>query len=400
MSKSSEVLRLRAAKSEDEKARMAALVRGIEELGPNINEISRRVGLFKETARYLYKKRIIDKGMNIIGDAAYGRFGLQRLTALARVREEYRPYIHQIFMAMADYWPVVHYQRTIPDDRLLVSAEVPEDVKEEFASTLRDLRDKLRFFTDVEVFDVGWIYRVPMHAEQYDFVSSKWEVQWNSLKDPPPDLDHPSLHQLSKFDMLDILVASELQMPGGASVAETARKLKISYKSALLHYAHVRDRKLISGYRIRWFSREFNDAALQLTRSHAYAFISLIVKDVTPEEAKFISRELQRLPFIWAVTGGGTSFIADFYAPVEFWNETLVFIRDLLGHHAERLEVLTFDQRQDRNYTLPQDLYDPKLKRWRYDKQKVLKNFERTLRNVVSKQNGSPTKKEGLETAS
>lgn len=81
MSKSSEVLRLRAAKSEDEKARMAALVRGIEELGPNINEISRRVGLFKETARYLYKKRIIDKGMNIIGDAAYGRFGLQRLTA-------------------------------------------------------------------------------------------------------------------------------------------------------------------------------------------------------------------------------------------------------------------------------------------------------------------------------
>ena len=137
-----------------------------------------------------------------------------------------------------------------------------------------------------------------------------------------------------------------------------------------------------------------------MTRSHAYAFISLIVKDVTPEEAKFISRELQRLPFIWAVTGGGTSFIADFYAPVEFWNETLVFIRDLLGHHAERLEVLTFDQRQDRNYTLPQDLYDPKLKRWRYDKQKVLKNFERTLRNVVSKQNGSPTKKEGLETAS
>src|SRR5437879_12269451 len=59
------------------KGQMAEFVRTISRLGPNINTVSKSVGVFKETGRYWYKKKLLARGFAVQASLAYEMLGLK-----------------------------------------------------------------------------------------------------------------------------------------------------------------------------------------------------------------------------------------------------------------------------------------------------------------------------------
>ena len=53
-----------------------ALVKLVTEIGPDIAEISRRLGQYKESVRYRYKEKIVKRGFQVKADLDYGALGL------------------------------------------------------------------------------------------------------------------------------------------------------------------------------------------------------------------------------------------------------------------------------------------------------------------------------------
>src|ERR1700680_3367912 len=86
-----------------------ALAKLVTEIGPDIAEISRRLGQFKESVRYRYKEKIVKRGFKIKADVDYGALGLKRVVMKLRFSEAYAKQANKIFEAMNDLCYVVAY---------------------------------------------------------------------------------------------------------------------------------------------------------------------------------------------------------------------------------------------------------------------------------------------------
>jgi hypothetical protein len=57
----------------------------LAEVGPNINEIARRTGQYKETVRYRYHRFFLDKGIALQAAPSYPKLGFKRLIVIAKL---------------------------------------------------------------------------------------------------------------------------------------------------------------------------------------------------------------------------------------------------------------------------------------------------------------------------
>ena len=75
---------------ENVNSRTVQLVKLLTEVGPDIPEISRRLGQFKESVRYRYKEKILNRGFAVQAAVNHDKLGLKRLMALVEVSEPYK----------------------------------------------------------------------------------------------------------------------------------------------------------------------------------------------------------------------------------------------------------------------------------------------------------------------
>ncbi|HEY6282801.1 MAG TPA: hypothetical protein VIW22_02645, partial [Nitrososphaerales archaeon] len=68
------------------------MVKLLTELGPDVPEISRRLGQFKESVRYRYKEKILNKGFAVQAAVDHERLGLKRVMLVADFSETYKNY--------------------------------------------------------------------------------------------------------------------------------------------------------------------------------------------------------------------------------------------------------------------------------------------------------------------
>src|SRR5438477_3870875 len=62
----------------------ARIVELLVRYGPNIEEIARATGIFRETVRYRCKKRIWERGLTVHAVLDYERLGMGKILAIAR----------------------------------------------------------------------------------------------------------------------------------------------------------------------------------------------------------------------------------------------------------------------------------------------------------------------------
>ena len=353
----------------------AAIAKLVTEIGPDIAEISRRLGQYKETVRYRYKEKIAKRGFQIKADLDYGALGLRRMVMKLRFADQYASHSHTIFDAMSELCYLVAYAGTTPRDTYIAHGAVPAEFTSEFRSFMESLREE-GIFSSVEVFECDWFRVMPMRADSFNFDEGIWDFDWTN---PPPVDDkaaRAAVTEPKRVDKLDLLLLKELWKNSDRSLTEILEAIEkvngveVNYKTLAWHYArHVQGERLVRDYSIAWHGMKYN-ADLQRTErvgKYGYLGVSLIVKDPSVQENMMLKSALNRLPFLWSEASGEV-YYSQLFFPLGAVNEALDYLKELLRPYGERAEIFLLDRREMTSFTISYALFDERRGRWTFDR--------------------------------
>ena len=370
----------------DANTRTGQLVKLIYELGPDIPEISRRLGQYKESVRYRYKEKILGKGFSVQASVDHEKLGLRRVMMILDFSKEFEPFAESILSAMSQLCYLVGYARTFLEGSYVANLSVPVAYTDEITRFFLQMKEE-GMFTRLEVLDFDWVRQVPMKAEFYDFDTGRWDfdLSTQTVSDFRSAVHAPS--PPAKFDYVDLLLIKELQMDANKSLKDIAERLELNYKKLVWHYGtHVIGRRLIRGYSVNWMGTRYDYAAERaLHRKHRYFALHMFAKGVNGTEIMRLRERIDRLPFLWA-EASGRNYFAEFSIPVDHMVEGIQYITEAIADIKERVEVHTIDQAGAIAFTVPYTLYNSELKQWTFDRFSLAHRFEELVVRIKGSQ--------------
>jgi hypothetical protein len=367
---------------EDVNTRTVQLVRLLTELGPDVPEIARRLGQFKESVRYRYKEKILNKGFAVQAAVDHERLGLKRVMLVADFSETYKNYAAAILTAMSEVSYVVSFAKSLIGGEYVVNLSVPSELIGDVREFLLALKER-GMFAKLEILEFDWARIVPMKPDYYDFDTGRWDFEWQNPA--PQDYEAAAYvpSKRGKFDYIDLLIIKELQMDANKSMKEISEKMNINYKKLAWHHtAHVCGRKLLSGYTVNWMGTRYDyNLEKALHRKHRYFAIDFMVKDTNEFESMTLRHEMDRLPFLWA-EGSGRNYFAELAVPVDYVVEGLQYLGNTARGVKEKMSLHAIDQTEAARFTIPYSLYDAASKRWIFDKEELIKKFEKLIMQI------------------
>jgi hypothetical protein len=371
-----ELMSLAQTVSTNVNVRTVQLAKALTEVGPDIPEISRRLGQFKESVRYRYKEKILNKGFAVQAAVDHEKLGLKRLILMVDFAESYRNYATTILTAMSELSYVVGFAKALVGTEYVVNVSAPVDLVGEVQEFFLGLKER-GMFASVDILEFDWARNVPMRAESYDFDTGRWDFEWQN---PSPQSYEAAAYTPSKpgkFDYVDLLIIKELQMDANKSLKEIADNLGINYKKLAWHHAtHVGARKLLHGYTINWMGTRYDYAIERaLHRKHRYFAVDLFAKDVNEYETMTLRQQMNRLPFLWG-EAVGKNYFAELVLPVDYVVEGLQYLGNAASQVRERLTLYPMDQTEAARFTIPYKLYDSSGKRWTFNREQLRRKFD------------------------
>ncbi|MDV3243807.1 MAG: winged helix-turn-helix transcriptional regulator [Nitrososphaerales archaeon] len=366
----------------DVNVRTAQLVQLLTELGPDIPEISRRLGQFKESVRYRYKEKILNKGLAVQAMPDHEKLGLSRVMLLLDFAEPYREHAPAILTAMSDLCYVVSFAKTLPLGQYSVAASVPTEFVGEFIAMFSQLKE-MGLFTSVETFEFEWFRNAPMKAEFYDFDSGRWDFDWSERGSTDYQSANYSPSSPSRFDQVDLLIIKELQKDANKSLKEISDELGLNYKKLAWHYnTHVVGKRLLRGYRVIWMGTRYDYRIEKaLHRQHRYLMIEFLVRNVSNYEMMALRQKVNHLPFLWG-EAAGKNYAAEFAFPVDHVVESLQYLEEALAGVRDRTQVLTVDQTNAIGFSIAYRLFDTKSRTWTFSRPELVSKFENLLLQI------------------
>jgi hypothetical protein len=366
-----------------------ALVKLITEIGPDIAEISRRLGQYKESTRYRYKEKVVKRGFAIKADLDYGALGLRRIVMKLKLASAHSQHVHEMFEAMSEHGYIVAYAGTMPGEVYIVHAGVPIEFTSEFHLFIDSLKEK-GIFSSVELFDCDWFRVSPMRAECFDFDAGVWDFDWSN----PPAVDEKAaratISERKEIDKIDLLLVKELWRDSDRSLVDikaSIRKLNgidINYKTLAWHYKrHVRANQLVRDYSVAWHGLQYNFLREKTGKlaKHAYLGVSFIVRKTDERERMSLRSRLNRLPFQWS-EAAGEAYYSQLFFPLTMANEGLDYLKTLLRPFGERAEMFLLDQTEMASFTIGYKLWDDRQKRWTFDRRGLLSRLEESVLKI------------------
>ena len=360
-------------------SRTVQLVRLLTELGPDIPEIARKLGQFKESVRYRYKEKILNKGFAVQAAVDHERLGLKRLVLVLDFAARYRNYAPAILTAMSEVSYVVGFAKSLIGGEYIVSLSVPTELVPDVLGFYHAL-DARELFAKLDILEFDWMRIAPMKPEFYDFDTGRWTFEWQN----PGSNDYKAAAYVpssrSKFDYVDLMIIKELQMDANKSLKEIAEKLDINYKKLAWHHtAHVVAQKLLSGYTVNWMGTRYDyNLERVLHRKHRYFAVELLIKNVNEFEIMTLRHTLDQLPFLWG-EAAGKDYFAEFTVPVDYVVEGLQYLGNVANPVKDRMSLHAIDQTESARFTIPYNMYDPLKKKWVFDKEDLVKKFEKLI---------------------
>ena len=368
--------------SEDTNTKTAQLVKLISEIGPDIPEISRRLGQFKESVRYRYKEKVLEKGLAIQAVVDYEKLGLKRLELVVDFASPFRQYAQTIMVAMSELCYVASFMKMFPRGSYVMAASVPDEYVDDF-SKLMDSLYREGLFSDVRTHYFEWFRNMPMQAQFYDFDNGRWDFDWSKKADVNPagmTVDNPGR---SKFDYIDLLILKELQADATRSMVDIAGKLKVNYKVLAWHLAtHVIPRGLVRGYVVRWPGTRYDfKVEKALHRQHRYSWVDVIATGISSKESMSLASRMSSLPFVWS-QAGGRDYFAELVLPVDFLTEALQRVQEILSPVRDRAELYMMDQTDALGFSIGYKLYDQAEKKWSFNASEVESKFSQMILKI------------------
>ena len=354
----------------------------LTKLGPDIPEIGRQLGEFKESVRYRYKAKILEKGMAVQAIPDQEKLGLQRLIMIVELGPTYSQHASSLLAAMNEICYVVGFAKTLPGGSYIVDAAVPKELVDRYIDFMLKLKER-GLFSQMEILKFDWYRNPPMRSELYDFDNGRWDYDWSEAGSPDFEAAQYLPSGRQKFDYTDLRLLEEFHVDANQSLTAVATKLGINYKKLAWHYNnHVVPRGLVKTYRLNWMGTAYDynaDRARQ--RSHRYFLVELIVKHVQSAELMALRAKVNGLPFVWA-EAVGESYDAQIAFPIDFMNEGLQFLATLLEPFRDRAEYFVIDQTNALSFTLSHQLYDAASGHWTFNEAELLSTFDELLLRI------------------
>jgi hypothetical protein len=369
-------------KTDDPNSKIAALVKLITKYGPQINRISRELGVHKETARYWYKEKLLKAGYTVQAVPNQERLGLRRVIALGEFSESFKPYADAILMAMSELCYLTSFAKTLPDDLYSIQANVPQEQVNDWIRFMYALRQR-GLFTMIQAVPFEWARVVPMRAEMYDFGSGTWQFDWTSKPNVNPGSSDYLPSSMEKFDSIDLQLIEQLQIDPDTSLTEAGDRLRLNYKTLTWHYRnHVVRRGLLKGYLVNWAGTRYDPAVEKaLHRRHKYMWLELLVSNVTETERIALMARINQLPFVW-FEAGGQNYFAQIAFPMEAMTEGLSYIKDVTSGVRQKASWHFMDQSNALRFSIVPSLYDDETKQWRFNQAELLSRFDRLVLEI------------------
>ncbi len=370
------------ASSHDTNSKIAELVKLITKEGPQITQISRELGVHKETARYWYKERLLKRGYTVQAVPNHERLGLKRVVALAEFSETFRPYGDAVLMAMSELCYLTSFAKTLPDDLYSIQASVPQEYANEWIRFMNALKQR-GVFNSIHAVSFDWVRVVPMRSEIYDFEHDAWQYDWASKPKIEPGSLAYAPSTKSKFDSTDLNMIKQLQIDPNASLIEIGDKLQVNYKTLTWHHRkHLIGNGLIKGYMVNWTGTRY-DPKLEraLHRRHRYMWLELLVSGVTETERMQVMAKVNQLPFVW-FEAGGQNYFAQIAFPTETMTEALTFIKDATSSVRQKASWHFMDQANALRFSITPSLYDQEHKKWKFDQTELLNKFDTLMLEI------------------
>jgi len=374
--------RISGESKRDTNLKTAQMVQLISEIGPDIPEIARRLGQFKESVRYRYKQKILNRGFAIQAMADYEKLGLRHLETVVDFTDELREYAQSILMAMSELCYVSGFERLFPRGNYVVGADVPEEFVDDYTNLMKRLQQKGMFsFVEVHAFD--WFRRIPMQTQFYDFNARRWDFDWSAQTGGDFRVAAYLPSERGSFDFIDLLILKELYMDATRSLVEISRKLKVNYKKLVWHYStHVVGSGLIRGYTVRWPGTKYDYKVERASqRQHKYFWIDLLVRDLNGAKRMELMARVNRLPFVWA-EAGGKGYFAQLAIPLDFYTEAMQYLEGILGPVRDRAELYLPDQTSGLAFTTSYKLYDQNSERWTFEVNDLDTKFDELILKI------------------
>jgi winged helix-turn-helix DNA-binding protein len=369
-------------RSKEVSVRTAQLVQLLTEIGPDIPEIARSLGQFKESVRYRYKEKILNKGFAVQAAVDHEKLGLRRMVAVLGFTNDYEQYAQSILTAMSELCYVQSFAKSLPDGRFVVNISLPFEHVGSMSELLNRLKER-GMFSHVELMEFEWFRNPPMKAEFYDFDEGRWDFDFAGPHAENLEASNYRPSVAAKFDEIDLLIIKQLQKDANKSLKDIADELKLNYKKLAWHHnTHVIGRNLLRGYRINWMGTTFDfkvDRALH--RKHRYIPGMLLIKDIDPLSLAFIRQKIDQLPFLWA-EAGGRNYYVEFALPVDYLTESLLYVSEAVSKVKERVRMFAVDQTKSIGFTVAPQLFNEKSRQWVFNKEELTMRFENLLQQV------------------
>ncbi|HXW37439.1 MAG TPA: hypothetical protein VEJ36_06025 [Nitrososphaerales archaeon] len=365
----------------DVSLRTAQMVRLLAEIGPDIPEIARRLGQFKESVRYRYKQKILNGGFAVQAAPNYEKLGLKRVIMIVDFNNDFRPFATSILTAMTKLCYVVSFEKTLPRGEYVVQAAVAAPFVNEYIGFIHELKSK-GIFSSVEALEFDWYRNSPMKADYYDFDHGRWDFDWSSVQGTDASAASLVLSEPVKFDTVDLEIIKELQADANKSLKEISKNINVNYKKLAWHYStHVIGRGMIRNYRVNWMGTTYDfDAEKARQRQHRYYMCALFVKYVDEVEKMTLRQRLSRLPFLWA-EAAGSNFYAELAFPVETVTEAFQYLETAILPVREKSEILTIDQSNAIAFSVPWEMYSSD-KGWTFNRAALTAQFENLILEI------------------
>jgi hypothetical protein len=351
----------------------------LTEVGPDIPEIARKLGQFKESVRYRYKEKILKNDFAVQANADLGKLGLTRVVAIVDFDTQYRTYAQAILSAMGYLTYLSSFAKSLPNGSYIINASVPAEHVQAYLDFMTSLRSRGLFRT-IELYQFEWSKRIPMKSEYYDFNTGRWDFAWETSGKSSFDRASYVPSEPVKFDQVDLLIIQELQIDANKSLKEIADKLKIHYKKLAWHYLkHVVGERLVSGYAVRWMGTKYDvDLDKAMHKRHRYLALWLIAKGLTEVERMGLASKMSELPFAW-FEAGGENYYVELFMPMEAVTEGMQYIESCIEAVKEKTKFFIVDQTSAAAFTISPELFDERLKHWQFNSQELTLRFENLL---------------------
>jgi len=271
---------------EKRRSRLAAVIRAIESVGPDMTKVSKSLGEPKAKVSRIFRSEIQKYGYPVLARSNRASLGLSGMfLAMVDIAPEYLPTAHDVFDGMDDHWFLAGYARTMPEGRFILSFSLPDEHADEFPR-LMDRIKKAGLVSDVyQTFEFSRRTFRPMSVENFDFRTGRWEFDWSRASSSKLELQPKTRRQ--QFDSMDLSVLMHMLLNSGTPIDEIANRLRIDAATAHLHARHIEEKHLIENYGIYWMKTHLDEATGMPRRPrHTFVSNSIGIRKATPRNSR------------------------------------------------------------------------------------------------------------------